>query len=95
MLFVVLLWSIGWIYMWLNADVMERIGREKRLLRMPADPVIRFKLVAVVIECYVSRLPLPPLACMFPTRALLAELLRVFLLPRGALEGGRGAGACA
>ena len=70
-LFVILLWSIGWIYMWLNADVMEGIEREKRLLRMPADPVIRFKLVAVVIECYVSRLPLPPLTCVFPTRALL------------------------
>ena len=51
-IYVVLLWGLGWVYMWFHADALDAIEPEQRLLNMPPDPVIRMKMVTVMLECY-------------------------------------------
>ena len=51
-MFVFLLWFIGWVYMWFHTDALEAIAPEQRLHNMPPDPVIRMKMVTVMLECY-------------------------------------------
>ena len=63
-LYVSLLWILGWGYLWLYGADLPTIQPEQRLLNIPADNTVRLKLVAIVIECYnycksTSNPPLP------------------------------------
>ena len=51
-IYVALLWCIGWVYMWFHTDHLEMIEPHQRLHRMPPDPVIWMKMLAVMLECY-------------------------------------------
>ena len=51
-LYVLLLWAIGWLYMWYHAGSIETIQRRQRLLNIPPDIVVGGKLLTIMVECY-------------------------------------------
>ena len=50
--YVLLLWAIGWLYMWYHSGSIETIQRKQRLLNIPPDIVVRLKLLTIMVECY-------------------------------------------